>query len=642
MQRNIKRKTKKITTKIQSERTTTLRVNFITNYQSPESIVKIILDKIINLSIRQSGINKINKHLKNFCFDYIQSQIEPLFEENYINYTSSNKNSNILFWKKKIPNEKKWVEIMEPDTPKDDRFEGAFANIKELELKNKKPKINKIKEGKEKEVLINNSKNSVSFNEEENKNELKNKKNIKKFKLIENNENTSKEEDNTINKTTIQQMNISSGTKKNNKRIQMINFPSMDIPDIEKDFNHQEYEPPNINKLRKEIEKEKKRREIEAKFRGDDNKSIKKQNDSDKINKKPKQLDSNTFTFDSNGQIISFRQYKLEDLTKDFQVIRNNIKDNIESIKALKKKTAIIKTENVINEEEIIKNPAEEEKAQKLEKNEKKEKIIPSGSNFQIILPNIGVVIKENQKIKRGGREFNKYFNKYSISDYDKILNDYVPLQNKAQMKNKIEKMNSTSNNNSMIQKIMSESVDNPIRNKNINNNKNFNTINNKTFNYNNFNNSNDNLNSNSNPLLVTNDNIKININDTENNLINNSYLKTSIGVNSFNKNSNKYNPLMTSFKLRSTFIKLNQGKRGNSFNDSITMKKAGTSSLKVEIDSLDDLKNDKAYYGPINLKQKNIFGKNFMKNYKIGLIKPRAIKNLASFNKSILNNTNW
>ena len=34
------------------------------------------------------------------------------------------------------------------------------------------------------------------------------------------------------------------------------------------------------------------------------------------------------------------------------------------------------------------------------------------------------VVIKENQKIKEGRREFNKFFNKYSINDYDKILNE--------------------------------------------------------------------------------------------------------------------------------------------------------------------------------------------------------------------------
>ena len=50
-----------------------------------------------------------------------------------------------------------------------------------------------------------------------------------------------------------------------------------------------------------------------------------------------KQLDSNKFTFDSNGKIISFRQYKLDNLTKDFQFIKNTIKDNNDTVKTSKK-----------------------------------------------------------------------------------------------------------------------------------------------------------------------------------------------------------------------------------------------------------------------------------------------------------------
>ena len=409
--RATKKNTRKGTNRTKTHREHSIKTEYITNYQTSESIVKIILDKIINLSIRQSRLNKINTKIKDYCFEFIQNQIEPLFEEIYINYTNSNKNSNILFWKKKIPNETKWVEIIEPETPKYDRFEGAFANIKELELKNKKSsKMNKIKEGKEKDVLINSSsKGSITVNEEENKEELKNLKNTKKLKL-DNNELKNKEEGKTINKqSTVQQSNISSRANKPNKRIAMVDYPSIDIPEIEREYNHEEYDPPNINYLRKEKEEEKKRREKEEKIKRNEEKIIKKQGEGEKTNKKQRILDSNKFTFDSNGQIISFKQYKLDNLTKDFKFVKNIIKENIESIKAAKKKSVNTKTENAVNEEEIIKNPAEEEKAEKSEKKEKKEKILPSGSNFQIILPNIGVVIKENLKIKEGGREFNKF-----------------------------------------------------------------------------------------------------------------------------------------------------------------------------------------------------------------------------------------
>ena len=64
-------------------------------------------------------------------------------------------------------------------------------------------------------------------------------------------------------------------------------------------------------------------------------------------------------------------------------------------------------------------------------------KIPPSGSNFSIMLPNIGVVLKENEQIKKGTRDFGKYFKKYTIQDYDRIAKEYVPLQNKTIMINK-------------------------------------------------------------------------------------------------------------------------------------------------------------------------------------------------------------
>ena len=100
----------------------------------------------------------------------------------------------------------------------------------------------------------------------------------------------------------------------------------------------------------------------------------------------------------------------------------------------------------------------------------------------------------------------------------------------------------------------------------------------------------------------------------------------------------------MTSFNLRSAFMNINNtARRGISFNDSIMMKKAGASSLKLEIDSMADLRNDKTtYHEHENLKQNNIFGRNFMKNYKIGLFKPLSNNSLNALNKNILVDTNW
>ena len=90
----------------------------------------------------------------------------------------------------------------------------------------------------------------------------------------------------------------------------------------------------------------------------------------------------------------------------------------------------------------------------------------------------------------------------------------------------------------------------------------------------------------------------------------------------------------ITSYNYRSDFLNYKNEKTLNNFNDSITMKRAGATSLKIEIESLQDLKSEKTYYGPITAKQKNIFGRNFMKNYKIGLIKQSVNNPLSSFNK--------
>ena len=45
-----------------------------------------------------------------------------------------------------------------------------------------------------------------------------------------------------------------------------------------------------------------------------------------------------------------------------------------------------------------------------------KEKIIPSGSNFKLILPNIGIFAKENNKKKEGGKDSIKAFKNIQLN----------------------------------------------------------------------------------------------------------------------------------------------------------------------------------------------------------------------------------
>jgi len=647
MERNkVVRKTRKATNKINIEKEQRKPFNYISNYQSSEAIVKSVLDKIINLSLQEANNNLINSKLNNFCYDFIQHQIEPLFEENYISYTKSKNTPNILFWKREKPPENEWVEIMEPESTNVDRFEGFRAHFKEI-IKHKKAKINQIDEKLDTDVT--NKKENEKKNEK--RNSITKRNSIIKLMIKQNNKkgNESKEEKDTQDQNNKAQI-----------KNQMFNFPSSDIPEYDAEFNHDVYDPPNIGILRKEKEIEIKIKEKEAKQREHMLKMAKKKEEEEKLrqNKKiNKPIDSRKFTFDSNGIIIKFKQYKLDKLTKDFTIIKNGIKNEVKPIKKKKiknKNNTLNENENKEEEEVVIRNPGDEENKDKKEKSPPKsktinednqEKIIPSGSNFKLMLPNIGVVIKENKKIKEGGREFNKYFNKYSIHDYETILNEYIPLQNKTKLSDNVKKLNLTMNNIN-LRKQMSESVDNTKNKSVINVQNHFASTNNlsneikenninKTFNNNN-NNYTLNEYTNNNPLLNTTGNLNVNINhDTENN--SSIYLRTSGGVNSYNKNN--YNPLMTS-DFRS-FMNFSKEKIDNSFKNSILMKKGGT-SLKLEIDSINDLKNDKTHYNIKNLKQKNLFGKGFIKNYKIGLIRQPINNSIASFNKDILTDANW
>ena len=45
------------------------------NYQSSESIINIILNKIITLSVRKSYANKLNSEQGNYYFNFIKNNI---------------------------------------------------------------------------------------------------------------------------------------------------------------------------------------------------------------------------------------------------------------------------------------------------------------------------------------------------------------------------------------------------------------------------------------------------------------------------------------------------------------------------------------------------------------------------------------
>ena len=339
-------------------------------------------------------------------------------------------------------------------------------------------------------------------------------------------------------------------------------------------------------------------------------------------------------TFDSNGNIINFHPYKLDKLKKEFALIKNLIKGEPKpEIPKSKGKSSYTNIFSNRRQKESNKNADEEKKvkeliekpAQNLEEKttKEKERYVPSGSNFQIISPNIGVVIKENNKYKQGPKDFSKYFQKYSLNDYDKMLTDFVPLQNKSLIQNQLKKLNSSLNND-YISTVPNKSmnINSPLKKKATSN-----SLSN-SYDFNNNANNNSNLNIN-NPLLTD----ATAMNNSNNNITTNNNINSSL----------TNNPLLSSnFRMINSNNNIPSYKSINT-ESSIVMKKLGTTSLKLEIDSLKDLNTINPEILNRTNRVKNIFRYDSYKDYKRRRNRnENKINAFTEFNRNIMNSRDW
>ena len=111
-----------------------IKNTYITNYQSSESVIKQILDRIITVAIRSSQTKEIDEKMGDFCFNNLKIQMTSLFETNFINYTDDQFHENPpMLWELISPPENTWVELPEPGTQEMDRYESS--NIDFIEIK---------------------------------------------------------------------------------------------------------------------------------------------------------------------------------------------------------------------------------------------------------------------------------------------------------------------------------------------------------------------------------------------------------------------------------------------------------------------------------------------------------------------------
>ena len=631
-------------------------------YQSTESIIKIIIDKLIYLSIRKSYSNKIDSQLQDYCFNYMKNNINNMFEPYYISHTleskkpinnnENNEKKDELFWKLKKPQNNTWVEILEPQYFEIDRYEGT--NIKYKEIKDDdigsvgRKKIQNIPETKnanKKSHFIYN-KNNNDIIKASNKNvkidfieKIESIKKISDKNLLISNNIVNKKDNIQKEKGVSPTNNNNSSKNKNKKNNQIAEFSNEEISNLSEDDN-KKYDLPNVEILRKEIEESKLKIEEEKR-------KIKKEEEKENVlqklinDKKNKKIfDSNRLTFDSDGKIIYFKQYNIDNL-KDFALTKNFIKEvkKNDNIKVTKKKlnnnnNQISKTPVKvlkIKEEEIIR----QYKNQINRINDRPvEKIIPSGSNFQIMSPDIGVVIKENGQSKEGPKEFSKYFKKYSIKDYDDMLNNYLPKINKKFLKTSFDSM---PNRKSLRNNVLN--LNNIIKNNQLNLNKRkSNDINNIV--------NNEDI-SIYNPLLSSqnkeNNLIDKNMNNLSNyksiDIPNNNMLSSRISL----LNNSKNNPLLSSFNNINSSNMNNNNLYTTNLDKFITMKKEGMGSLKLELDSLKDLDDDSGFYkNSLTTRYNDIIGNQFRTKNKSLNPKNEYKNDFGEFNKKILTNRKW
>ena len=428
-------------------------------HKIPTNFSDIICTSILNkiLSFVNTEINKINlnKKICFYSFDFLKNNIDSLIEINKLSFESKQIQ---MFFNNNIKKIDVFNEILEPNPPEKER--SMISNFKARKFE----KIN----------------NNLILNKYSIK-EKKSEKNIK----IEKKKNVNKISSNKLKKNNINY---------NNNKFDN-NFLSFDIPK-EKLFNINDSEENKI--LRENYEKEFIKNKIQILPQ---KKNINKNIKNKRIIKK--KFNSKNFTFDSNGIVIPLKKFNLNN-------INNNIviKTTVHTKEIIKDKHNFTENFNVKIIENNLNNNNKNLKNIELHNYKINKLKIISGSSFNLIKPEFGVVITENNKTKNGMVEYLKKYKKNVLTEINaennnnnkninKNINKDFNNNNNNIFKN-VKKMNIQKNNNINKNKILtihdynkiivkSKSFQNIIKNdineekilkinnsnKNINNNKN-------------------------------------------------------------------------------------------------------------------------------------------------------------------------
>ena len=383
-----------------------------------EIVSKQIIEKLITNVLIDHNNKTLDSKIAPFCFEFVKEKISPYLQEFFINNEDKENDHNT------------WIEIEEPRMQNKDR--GTFTLTKIEKKQNEKdPKEN---EESMHEVPSEQKTMSRDFYR---KTGFKLTLRMSKKLSMSHMELTTKEEE-----------------KKEKQRINELvsSFPSYAI---ERRLGLP-LEPEFIPKIRNEYQKELVQRDLKLQKERKLN-LIKSGSTGDLITKKVmlREFNNERYTFDSNGNVIPYRFIRVDNMKNDFhspdvneKVIKNIIRQD--EFKKQDTTTTSNKKKGKIFLDMFPSEVRENTNIYRLVMNSMKGRnslsigCPPSGDNFSLIQPEIGVVIKNDQlnKAKDGGRNFREKFKRFSLNDYDKLIKTILPFQNRQ----KVEYSNNTNN----------------------------------------------------------------------------------------------------------------------------------------------------------------------------------------------------
>ena len=182
-------------------------------------------------------------------------------------------------------------------------------------------------------------------------------------------------------------------------------------------------------------------------------------------------FDSKYYTFDSNGEVIKKTNIKVPikegfiEASSQSKLVKEMINDTYYNNSLLPKKKPNMKEQIHFNENENSKKTKQLNDIYKLKR--LKTLSPPSGDNFNLIRPEIGVIITYDDdnvkelpigeqngteiKVKSGGLNFNSKYNRFSMRDYNQIIDINSHRKPRTQLNTPINTFNNNNNNNKDI-----------------------------------------------------------------------------------------------------------------------------------------------------------------------------------------------